>query len=146
MIKSVEVYLVTNGNGQEAIKFYQDALGASVTQVNLFGDFMPDLPEEMKGLVMNAQLDVNGQRIMLSDNNPEFPYVEGNNITAALIFDNAETAEAVYNKLSVNAKKIEMPLQAVPWSPAYGSLTDQFGINWQINAEVEGYGGEYYGN
>ncbi|AGW87251.1 glyoxalase/bleomycin resistance protein/dioxygenase superfamily protein [Streptococcus suis] len=37
-----------------------------------------------------------------------------------------------------------MELQAVPWSPAYGNVTDKFGISWQINAEVEGYGQEYY--
>lgn len=145
-IKSIEVYLVTNGNGQEAVKFYQDALGAKLLQLNLFGDFMPDLPEAMHHLVMNAQLDVNGTRIMLSDNNPEFPYHEGNNITAAIIFDDVETATSVYNKLSVDAKKIEMELQEVPWSPAYGSLTDKFGINWQINAEVAGFGQEYYGD
>ena len=37
-----------------------------------------------------------------------------------------------------------MELQAVPWSPAYGNLTDKFGISWQVNAEVAGFGQEYY--
>ncbi len=38
MLKAMEVYLVTNGNGLEAIEFYKNALGATVEQVNLFKD------------------------------------------------------------------------------------------------------------
>ncbi|HGK7331167.1 TPA: VOC family protein [Streptococcus suis] len=145
MFKAMEVYLVTNGNGFEAIEFYKNALGATVEQVNLFKDFLPDCPAELENHVMNAQFRLpNGQRFMLSDNNPEMPYSVGDNITVALITDDAETAKDFYDKLSVDAKAINMELQAVPWSPAYGNVTDKFGITWQFNAEVEGYGAEYY--
>lgn len=27
-------------------------------------------------------------------------------------------------------------LQAVPWSPAYGNVTDKYGMTWQINTEL----------
>ncbi|HFR3265648.1 TPA: VOC family protein [Streptococcus suis] len=144
MLKAMEVYLVTNGNGLEAIEFYKNALGATVEQINLFKDFLPDCPAELENYVMNAQFRLNGQRFMLSDNNPEMPYTVGDNITVALITDDAETAQELYSKLSVDATAINMELQAVPWSPAYGNVTDKFGISWQINAEVEGYGQEYY--
>ncbi|CYU70431.1 VOC family protein [Streptococcus suis] len=144
MLKAMEVYLVTNGNGLEAIEFYKNALGATVEQVNLFKDFLPDCPAELENYVMNAQFRLNDQRFMLSDNNPEMPYTVGDNITVALITDDAETAQELYSKLSVDATAINMELQAVPWSPAYGNVTDKFGISWQINAEVEGYGQEYY--
>ncbi|HEL1618242.1 TPA: VOC family protein [Streptococcus suis] len=144
MLKTMEVYLVTNGNGLEAIEFYKNALGAEVEQVNLFKDFLPDCPAELENYVMNAQFRLNGQRFMLSDNNPEMPYSVGDNITVALITDDAETAKDLFAKLSEGAMKITMDLQAVPWSPAYGSLQDKFGIHWQVNAEVAGYGQEYY--
>ncbi|HFI0231176.1 TPA: VOC family protein [Streptococcus suis] len=144
MLKTMEVYLVTNGNGLEAIEFYKNALGAEVEQVNLFKDFLPDCPAELENHVMNAQFRLNGQRFMLSDNNPEMPYSVGDNITVALITDDAETAKDLFTKLSEGAMKITMDLQAVPWSPAYGSLQDKFGIHWQVNAEVAGYGQEYY--
>ncbi|WP_105114606.1 VOC family protein [Streptococcus suis] len=144
MLKAMEVYLVTNGNGLEAIEFYKNALGAEVEQVNLFKDFLPDCPAELENHVMNAQFRLNGQRFMLSDNNPEMPYSIGDNITVALITDDAETAQDLFTKLSEGAMKITMDLQAVPWSPAYGSLQDKFGIHWQVNAEVVGYGQEYY--
>lgn len=145
MLKAMEVYLVTNGDGLEAIEFYKEALGANVEQVNLFKDFLPDCPAELENYVMNAQFRLpNGQRFMLSDNNPEMPFTVGDNITVALITDNVETATDYYQKLAKDAKAINMELQAVPWSPAYGNLTDKFGISWQVNAEVAGFGQEYY--
>ena len=145
MLKAMEVYLVTNGDGLEAIEFYKETLGASVEQVNLFKDFLPDCPAELENHVMNAQFRLpNGQRFMLSDNNPEMPFTVGDNITVALITDDVETATDYYQKLAKEAKAINMELQAVPWSPAYGNLTDKFGISWQVNAEVAGFGQEYY--
>ncbi|WP_449459190.1 VOC family protein [Streptococcus suis] len=143
MLKAMEVYLVTNGNGLEAIEFYKNALGTTVEQVNLFKDFLPDCPAELENYVMNAQFRLHGQWFMLSDNNPEMPYTVGDNITVTLITDDAETAQELYSKLSVDATAINMELQAVPWSPAYGNVTDKFGISWQINTEIEGYGQEY---
>lgn len=140
----MEVYLVTDGNGLEALEFYKHALGATVEQVNMFKDFLPDCPAELENFVMNAQFRLNGQRFMLSDNNPEMPYSVGDNITVALITDDAETAQDLFAKLSEGAKQITMDLQAVPWSPAYGSLQDKFGIHWQVNAEVADFGQEYY--
>ncbi len=145
MLKAMEVYLVTNGDGLEAIEFYKEALGANVEQVNLFKDFLPDCPAELENYVMNAQFRLpNGQRFMLSDNNPEMPFTVGDNITVALITDDVETATDYYQKLAKDAKAINMELQAVPWSPAYGNVTDKFGISWQFNAEVAGFGQEYY--
>ncbi|MGT2925804.1 VOC family protein [Streptococcus cuniculipharyngis] len=144
MLKAMEVYLVTNGDGLEAIEFYKEALGASVEQVTLYKDFMPDCPAELENFVMNAQFRLNGQRFMLSDNNPEMPYTVGDNITVALVTDDAETATDLYQKLSVDAKAIHLELQATPWSPAYGNITDKFGITWQINAEVADHGQEFY--
>lgn len=35
------------------------------------------------------------------------------------------------------AGKVEMPLQATDWSPAYGQLQDRFGLHFQINTEAK---------
>lgn len=139
MLKSIEVYLVTDGNGEEAVEFYRDALGAELVYMTKWGEHVPDCPPERANLVLNAQLSVNGIRLMISDENPDFEYTAGSNMTAALITDDAETAHELYKKLSVNAKSILMEMQETFWSPAYAGLTDQFGMNWQISAEVEGF-------
>lgn len=139
MIKAIELYLVTNNNGLEAVKFYEEALGAEVVSVTTFGQAIPNTPEENKDLVLNAQLNVNGIRLQISDNGSEHAYVQGTNMTACLQLDDAETARAIYQKLSQDAQRIDLELQETPWSPAYGIVVDKFGMTWQINTDIAGF-------
>lgn len=136
MIKSLEVYLVTNGNGKEAVEFYKDALNAEIISVSYFKDNVPNCPKEHEELVMNAQLKVGNQRLMISDENPEFEYKHGYNMTACIIVDNAEDAKSIYEKLSKDAKNINLELQETFWSPAYANFEDKYGMMWQISTEV----------
>lgn len=136
MVQSIEVYLITNGNGQEAVAFYREALDAEVTSLTLFKDQVPNCPKEHEELVLNAQLKVGNQRLMISDENPEFDYKQGHQMTACIIVDNVAEAQAIYDKLSRDARQISMPLQETFWSPAYANLEDKFGMMWQISTEV----------
>ncbi|MCI6271427.1 MAG: VOC family protein [Erysipelotrichaceae bacterium] len=136
MIKEIGVYFVTNGNGLEAVEFYKEKLNAEVKSLTLFGDFMPECPDEYKKLVMNAQLYVDGIRIQLSDENPEFEYKGGTNMAATIIAKDVETAKKYYQNLTEDCQKIFMELQEVPWSPAYAGFVDKFGMMWQINVEI----------
>lgn len=137
MIKALEVYLVTNGNGKEAVEFYKEALNAEVISVTYFKEHVPNCPKEHEELVLNAQLKVENQRLMISDENPEFEYKHGYNMTAAIIVDSVSEATAIYDKLSVDAKKIHLELQETFWSPAYANLEDKYGMMWQISTELE---------
>lgn len=139
MIKSIELYLVTNNNGMEAVQFYKDCLGAEVVSLTTFGDAIPSTPENAKNLVLNAQLNVNGIRLMLSDNGFENEYILGNNVTACLQIENIESSKDIFEKLSKDAQKVEMPIQETPWSPAYGIVVDKFGVSWQVNTDIPGY-------
>ncbi|MEH7884331.1 VOC family protein [Bacillus sp. JJ1609] len=140
MVTGIVPYLVTNGNGQEAVKFYQHALGAEVINLSTFGD-MPEDPNypiapEMKNLVMNAQLKVGNALLMLSDNMPGHPYQLGNQVTVALLISNKEKANEIFEKLQ-DGGKVTMPIQETFWSPAYGQVTDKFGIDWQVSTDPE---------
>lgn len=128
---------MTDGNGQEAVKFYTEALGAELIDMTLFKDKMPNCPPEQQELVMNAQLKVGNQRIMLSDENPQFEYEHGYNMTAAIIVDSVDEAKKLYEALSSDARKITMELQETFWSPAYANLEDKFGMMWQISTELD---------
>lgn len=139
MIKSIELYLVTDGNGLEAVDFYKDVFDAEVVAVTTFGQAIPDTPEEKSHLVLNANLNINGIRLQISDNNPDYPYIQGTNMTACIQLDLVETATALYKKLSQDAKEIQLELQETPWSPAYGIVVDQFGMTWQINTDIAGF-------
>jgi PhnB protein len=138
MITGIVPYLVTNGNGQEAVKFYQEALGAEVVSLQIFGDMPPNpeypLPEEAKNRVLNAQMNIGNAKLMLSDTFPGHPFQLGSQVTIALLVDNASEAKGIFEKLQLDGK-VTMPLQETFWSPAYGQVTDKFGVEWQVSTE-----------
>lgn len=137
MLKAIDIYLITDGDGIEAVEFYKDALGAELLSLMQWKDGVPDCPPEYAELVMNAQLSVDGIRVMISDENPELPYQWGTNMTACLVTDSIETSESLYAKLSQGARDIQMPLQETFWSPAYANLIDRFGMFWQITTQLD---------
>ncbi|MGT2928682.1 VOC family protein [Streptococcus dentasini] len=139
MIKAIELYLVTDKNGLEAVDFYKKVFDATVLNLTTFGQAIPDVPDKNKDLLLNAQLDINGIRLQISDNNPEADYVLGNNISACLQLEDEKQARKLYDQLAIDARAIELELQETPWSPAYGIIVDKFGMIWQINTDIEGF-------
>ncbi|QKG77090.1 VOC family protein [Streptococcus canis] len=137
MVTAINVYLVTDGNGQEAVAFYQEVFQAKVVNLLLWKDGVPDYPKTHEHLVLNAQLDIDGIRLDLSDENPDLDYQAGVNMTASIMVDSIEEAQRIYDKLIINAKAINLPLQETFWSPAYANITDQFGMMWQLNTELK---------
>lgn len=136
MITAINVYLVTDGNGREAVDFYQKVFDAEITNYMLWKDGVPDCPPAHQDLVLNAQLSFDGIRLQVSDENPDFTYQAGTNMSAAIIVDSVEAARSIYDKLAVDAKRIDLELQETFWSPAYANLIDKYGMMWQINAEI----------
>ncbi|MEH7224112.1 VOC family protein [Bacillus sp. JJ1566] len=133
---SVDIYLVFNGNCREAVEFYAKVFKCESPQIMTFAQSpqSPEyqLPEEAKDLVLHARLNIDGSNIMFSDNFPGQPFVEGNNVTLALISKNMDDLKSWYEQLK-DGGTVEMELQETFWSKLYGQVTDKFGIHWQIN-------------
>jgi len=133
---SVDVYLNFNGNCREAVEFYAKVFGIENPQIMAFGDTPPNpeftLPEEAKNLVMHARLNISGSNVMFSDVFPGMPFIEGNNITLALVSANLDEIQSAFDKLKVGGS-VRMELQETFWSKSYGQLTDKFGILWQLS-------------
>ncbi|HWJ78270.1 MAG TPA: VOC family protein [Niallia sp.] len=140
MILGAYAYLRMNGNGKEAVAFYEKALEAEVIGVQTYGEFPANpefpLPEEAKNRVVHAQLKVGSTFLMLSDNFPGEPYQPGGQVDVAILLDDVEQTKNVYSNLQDGGEAI-MPLQETPWSPAYGQVKDKYGVTWQISAEVK---------
>jgi PhnB protein len=140
MILGMHPYLVFNGDGQEAVKFYERALNAKVLSVQTFGE-MPGnsqshLPEEAKDLVLNAHLKVGNIDLMLSDTFPGQTYQLGSQVTVALLINDPEESREIFGKLA-DGGQVGMELQKTFWSPLYGQVTDKFGVTWQVSTETE---------
>ncbi|OAS89431.1 MULTISPECIES: VOC family protein [Metabacillus] len=133
---AVEVYLSFNGNCREVVEFYAEVFGTEQPQISTFGDSPqnPDypLPEEAKNLVMHTRLTISGSTIMFSDTFPGMPFVEGNNISLAIVSKNLDEIKSAFNKLK-DGGNVGMELQETFWSKCYGNVTDKFGIQWQLN-------------
>jgi PhnB protein len=133
---SVDVYLNFNGNCREAVEFYAQVFNTEKPEIMTFGDAPPNpeytLPEEAKHLIMHTRLQISGSNVMFSDVFPGMPFAVGNNISLAFVSDNIDQIQSVFNKLKEGGT-IVMELQETFWSKCYGSVTDKFGIIWQMN-------------
>lgn len=132
-------YLILDGNAKEAISFYEKALDANVVMVQTFGEMPanPDfpLPESAKDRVAHATLRVGETDLMFSDTFPGQPVQSSNQVQICITTDDVERSKQIYEHLKEGGK-VGMPLQETFWSPAYGSLTDQYGVIWSISTEV----------
>jgi PhnB protein len=131
-------YLVMDGNAKEAIEFYQKALNAEILFTQSFGE-MPEnpefpLPEDAKERVSHATIIVGETELMFSDTFPGQPHKSGNQVTICITTGDAERSRQIYDALRQDGE-VSMPLQETFFSPAYGSVTDKFGVSFQIFTE-----------
>lgn len=135
----INVYINFDGNCMEALEFYKKAFNTDEPRIMTFKDAPPNpespIPEEAKNRIMHAELNILGSRVMFSDIFPGMPFVSGNNITLTLMSKDIDELKNIYNKLKEDAT-INMELQETFWSKCFGSLTDKFGISWQLSHEA----------
>jgi PhnB protein len=131
----LSTYLHFNGNCEEALKFYEKALGAKqVMMLRYDGSPMSkETPKEMLQKVMHGRIAVGDHVIMVSDAPPgRFTQPAGFSINIGV--DTSEEAERLFAALSEKAE-IVMPLDETFWAHRFGMLTDQFGVSWMVNFE-----------
>ena len=128
-------YVSFSGNCEEVIAFYEKAFNVKAEVVR-YKDAPPDNGyQPAKGtenLVMHAQFELGGAIVMLCDMPPEHPVKVGENVAIMAEFDDVEGAKAAFNVLK-DGGVVEMELQETFWSKCFGSLTDKFGIIWNIS-------------
>ncbi|HEX3015046.1 MAG TPA: VOC family protein [Desulfobacteria bacterium] len=127
-------YITFNGNCEEAVKFYQQVLGGELVIMHL-GDAPAKpgftVPDNMKNLVLHAELRKDGHVIRFSDNCNNTPFTAGNNISFALQFETKEEVTQKFKSLSEGGA-VQMEPQQTFFSPLYAKFTDKFGMIWQL--------------
>ncbi|ARM72880.1 TPA_asm: VOC family protein [Listeria monocytogenes] len=131
----LNVYLTFRTQSRDAITFYEEVFGGKCTDLMTYGEVHPEnepIDNEVKDLVMNASLLIDGVKVMFSDIPKSMPLTFGDNIT--LVIDTADEMQLTkqFNQLSEGGTVI-MPLAKTFWSEKYGQVTDRFGIGWQFN-------------
>jgi PhnB protein len=126
-------YLNFTGNAEVALKFYEHALHGTVSSLMRYGDNpMPGLPEDAHQLIMHAELHIGENRIYVSDTTEPAKLIKGNNYTVHLDCDTEDEIRHLFDHLSEGAV-VDMPLEDTFWGAIFGSLIDQFGIQWTLN-------------
>lgn len=141
-------YLNFKGQTEQAFNFYKSVFGGEFAMLSRYGD-MPStegitLSDADKNLILHVSLPINEFTVLMaSDINDQFcaphsVFTQGNNhyISINLDPDELEDAQRLFNALSVNGQ-VEMPLEKTFWGALYGAFTDQFGIKWMINCQLD---------
>lgn len=137
---AVQAYIYFNGNCREAVEFYAGVFHTQEPKIMLFGD-VPDesgfgQDETTKNLVLHTFLIISDSMVMFSDVPPGVPFTQGNNISLTVVSKDENVIRSAFDKLKEGGT-VMMELQQTFWSKCYASVTDQFGINWQLSLESE---------
>ena len=134
----VSPYLYFDGRCDEAIAFYQRAVGAQVKVLLRFKDAPSDGPGPAMPPdgVMHAGLRIGDSDVFVSDGRC------GKGTGAAPAFDgfglsltvpDAAAAERAFAALG-DGGQVRMPLGKTFFSPCYGMVSDRFGVSWMVYA------------
>jgi len=130
----VQPYLFFDGKCEEAIQFYQHALGAKLNMQMRFKDSpeppSPGCAPADTSKIMHAQFQIGDTEVMASDGrgsgNPKF---EGFSLSLSLPTE-AEV-ERAFQALAEGGA-IQMPLGKTFFSARFGMVTDRFGVMWMV--------------
>jgi len=130
-------YLNFQGQAEQAFNFYKSVFGGEFAMLSRYSDMPPNegvtLSEAEKNLVLHVSLPINEYTVLMASDT-----IEGNNhyIAINLEKDEQEKAKQLFDALSVNGQ-VEMPLEKTFWGALYGAFTDQFGIKWMVNCQLD---------
>lgn len=132
---SFDPYLFFSGDCAEAMAFYSEVFGVEA-EVMTHADLPPDA-EPMPGAephhVMHASIAMNGALLMASDDPSGTGGPKEGFAISYTAADEAEV-ERVCNALAEGGR-VDMPVEATFWSPAFGAVTDRFGVSWMVSAD-----------
>lgn len=131
----VSTYLNFKGDCANALKFYEQAIGAKVLFQMTWGEspMAKDLPAEMHGMIMHSTLQVGEDQLMCADTPPD-QYQKPAGMSVSLHVKDVAEGEKLFNALSDGGNPV-MPFQKTFWSPGFGMCVDKFGIPWMVNTE-----------
>lgn len=127
-------YLFYSGRCEEAIAFYQQALGAERGMQMRFRESPDAVPDGMlepgfENKIMHAELNVCGTKLLLSDGCDSKTRFSG--FSLALSVPTEAEAHRLFNGLAQGGQ-VTMPLMKTFWSPCYGMVTDKFNVSWMV--------------
>jgi PhnB protein len=134
---NVQPYLMFEGRCEEAIRFYQAAVGAEVQMLMRHKDSPEPAPPGMlppgsENKVMHAALRI-GDSVVLATDGRCTGKTDFRAFSLALTAATVAEADRAFARLG-DGGQVTMPLARTFWSPRFGMLIDRFGIAWMVMA------------
>jgi PhnB protein len=125
------------GDARAALEFYRDVFQGELTVITYGAMNAASRPEEADQIMWGQVTAPSGFAIMAYDVPADRPYDKG----VAPFFesvrgDSVEAVTPVWEGLSDGATILQK-LEPSPWAPAYGMLTDRFGVTWVIDVAAD---------
>ncbi|TCP30926.1 PhnB protein [Scopulibacillus darangshiensis] len=131
-------YLMMNGNAKEAIQFYEKALDAKIVSTQTYGEMeSPEFPCPLaiRDRISFAEIKVDEAALMFTDT-PGPPALKGNQVMICISTGDVEKSKRIFEALREGGR-VNCPLEKTPFSPAFGNVTDKFGVTFEIVTESE---------
>ena len=130
----LNTFLNFGGNCEEALRFYEQHLGARITMMMRRAE-QPNQPVTWPGWEQSIQfatIDLGGTQLMASDVPPE-RFEPMRSVYLSLTVDSPREAERIW-KLMSDGGQIFMPLTETFFAVRFGQLRDKFGVSWMVLA------------
>lgn len=139
----IQPYLDFAGRCEEALKFYEKAVGAQIDVVMHFNESPDPVPDGMlapgfEKKVMHSQFRVGASTVMATDGCNAEGTFQGFQLSISVPTE--LDADRVFAALS-DGGKVSMPLCKTFWSPRFGMLQDRFGVSWMVIVPDPNYPG-----
>ena len=129
-------YIHFQGNAEEAMNFYAEALGGTISELKRYGESPMPADEDYKDKVLHGRLTFDDNLIMISDTMKGNEVSKSGNIQLSVEISEANQIDTVFNKMAKGGN-VTMPLQDTFWGARFGMLKDKFGVSWMFNYELK---------
>jgi PhnB protein len=132
----INPYLFFNKQCGDAFRFYAKALDGTNLVVMKYGDTpgaAEHSPPEMKDAVIHASVMIGDTILMGSDGSGE-EIGKPQGYAVSLQAKTPDEARRAFEALAAGGT-VRMPMDKTFFSPAFGMLTDKFGIPWMVNCD-----------
>lgn len=117
------------GNCEEAFRFYEQHLGATITSMMRQRE-MPGAPEGAGDAIVHATMAF-GRSVLIGNDVPPARFERMRSAYLYLSVDSSEEAERIYALLSSDGE-IYMPMEETFYATRFAMLRDRFGVSWTI--------------
>lgn len=131
----LNAYLLFKGNCEEALKFYEQTLGAKIDAVMKTEGSPAEkhMPPDWGDKVLHAKVTIGNAVVFASDAPPE-QYSQPQGFSISISLNDIAKGEQIFNKLAEGGS-IKMPFGSTFWAKGFGMCVDRFGIPWMVNCE-----------